>query len=71
MIGGYGSTWDEELAPRIEADAGLDRDLKTILLKAVERDEDRRYQSIQEMHAALAGYLELIWPARSWAGDEG
>jgi len=71
MIAGYGTIWGEELSPRIEADAGLDGALKAILLKAVERDEDRRYQSIQEMHAALAGYLELIWPARSWPRGKG
>jgi serine/threonine protein kinase len=67
MIAGYGSTWDAELAPRIEADAQIDVDLKTILLKALHRDADKRYQSIQDMRAALAAYLELIWPGRSRA----
>lgn len=67
MIAGYGSTWDAELSPRIAADAAIDVDLKTILLKAVEREADRRYQSVQNMRAALAAYLDSIWPAQSWA----
>ena len=68
MIAGYGWTWHAELSASIEADAEIDADLKTILLTAVERDADRRYQSIQEMSAALAAYLESIWPGRSRAG---
>jgi serine/threonine protein kinase len=67
MSAGYGWTWDAELSACIEADSELDGDLKTILLTAVELEPDRRYQSIQDMHAALAGYLESIWPGRSWA----
>ena len=67
MIAGYGWTWGAELSPSIEADAEIDIDLKAVLLRAVQRDADRRYQSIQEMSAALATYLESIWPAGSWA----
>jgi serine/threonine protein kinase len=67
LIAGYGSTWDAELPPRIKADAAIDGDLRTILLKAVERNPDRRYQSMQDLRSALAAYLELIWPGRSWA----
>ena len=67
MLAGYEWTWGAELAASIEADSELDGDLKTILLMAVELDADRRYQSIQDMHAALAAYLESIWPGRSWA----
>ena len=66
LIAGYGWTW-EELRASIEADVEIDADLKTILLTAVERDAGRRYRSIHDMHAALAGYLETIWPGRSWA----
>jgi serine/threonine protein kinase len=66
LIAGYGWTWDTELAPRIQTDPEIDGDLKTILLAAVEPDRDRRYQSIQQMSAALAGYLESIWPGRPW-----
>ena len=65
MIAGYGSAWDVELSPAIEADAQIDAGLKAILLKALHRDARKRYQSIQDMHAALAAYLELIWPGRS------
>ena len=67
LIAGYGWTWNAELFPRIEADEDIDVDLKAVLLAAVELDADRRYQSIQEMYAALAVYLESIWPGRSWA----
>jgi serine/threonine protein kinase len=67
MIAGYGWTWDAELSGRIEADRDIDADLRTILLRAVEPDVDRRYRSIQETHAALAAYLESIWPGRSWS----
>ena len=67
LIAGYGWTWDSEMPAGIDADAELDTDLTTILLTAVERDVDRRYQSIEEMSAALAAYLESIWPGRSWA----
>lgn len=67
MIAGYGWTWERELSRSIEADAEIDADLKTILLTAVERDAGKRYRSIQEMSAALAVYLESIWPGRGWA----
>ena len=65
MMAGYEWTWDAELSRRIEADAEIDADLRTILRKAAEPDADRRYQSIQELRAALAAYLEAIWPGRS------
>jgi len=65
IIAGYEWTWRAELAASIEADAEIDADLRTILMTAVERDADRRYQSIQKMYAALAAYLESIWPGRS------
>jgi len=32
----------------------------------VNPDPDKRYPSVQECHDALAGYLERIWPGRSW-----
>jgi serine/threonine protein kinase len=67
MIAGYGWTWDGKLSGRIEADAELDDDLKTILLTSVKQDADGRYPSIQDMRAALAAHLESIWPGRPWA----
>jgi len=66
LIAGYGWTWGAEMPAGIEAGAEIDTDLRTILLTAVERDPDRRYHSIKEMSAALATYLESIWPGRSW-----
>lgn len=63
-IAGYGWTW-EDLRARIAADTEIEADLRTILLTAVEPDADQRYRSIHEIHAALAGYLESIWPGRS------
>src|SRR5687768_10824652 len=67
LIAGYEWTWETQLSSRIEADADIDVDLKAVLLAAVELDADKRYQSIEEMYAALAAYLETIWPGRSWA----
>ena len=67
MIAGYAWTWDAKLSRDITADAEIDDDLKRILLMAVERDAGRRYQSVWDLRAALAGYLESIWPERSWA----
>lgn len=65
LIAGYGWTWDVGSSGTIAADAEIDAELRTILLTAVEQDADRRYQSIEEMSAALAAYLESIWPGGS------
>jgi serine/threonine protein kinase len=67
VIAGYDWTWDGALSARIEEDADIDAELKAILLTAVHADAASRYQSVQEMHTALAAYLESIWPGRSWA----
>lgn len=65
MLAGY--QWsDAEVGARVQADRQLDPEIKGILLTAVDSDPDRRYPSIQEFHAALVGYLERIWPGRSW-----
>lgn len=66
MLAGYGWTWGAELPASIEADAEMDDGLKTILLTAAAGDPDKRYQSMQDLFAALAAYLESIWPGRSW-----
>jgi serine/threonine protein kinase len=66
MIAGYEWTWGGELSRLIEVDEQLDADLRTILLRAVELDADRRYETIRDMHGALAAYLESIWPGRPW-----
>ena len=65
MIAGYEWTWDGELSRRIETDPDIDAELKSILLTALEREAEQRYQSIEDVHAAVAGYLESIWPGRS------
>lgn len=65
LIAGYGWTWESELLPRVKDDTEIDTALKTILLRAAERDPDRRYPSVLDMRAALAAYLESIWPGRS------
>jgi serine/threonine protein kinase len=64
LIAGYGWTWDTELSSRIEADGEIDAELRTILLTAVARHADRRFQSIEKMSAAVGAYLESIWPGR-------
>jgi serine/threonine protein kinase len=66
MIAGYGWTWGTALSIAIETDAGIDGELKAILLTAVESDRDKRYPSVPALSAALAAYLESIWPGRSW-----
>ena len=67
LIAGYGWTWGSDASATIETDAQIDADLKRILLNAVAQNVEMRYQSIEEMSAALAVYLESIWPGRSWA----
>ena len=66
MMAGYAWTWGAELSASIEAEDEIDGGLKTILLTAVEPAPDDRYQSVQDLRAALAVYLESIWPGRSW-----
>jgi serine/threonine protein kinase len=65
LIAGYQWTWEAELAPRVETDGGIDDELRAILLTAAQRDRDRRYPSARSICAALATYLESIWPGRS------
>ena len=49
-----------------KADAEIDDDLKTVLLTAMDRHPEKRDRSIEDMYAALAAYLESIWPGRPW-----
>jgi serine/threonine protein kinase len=65
MIAGYQWTLGEELSASIAADREIDGDLQTVLLTAVDRTPARRHQSVEIMCAAIEGYLESIWPARS------
>jgi serine/threonine protein kinase len=65
MIAGYQWTWEVDLPACIAADPDVDADLAPILLTGVSRDRDGRYRSVREMGAALAAYLESIWPGRA------
>jgi serine/threonine protein kinase len=65
LIAGYGWTWEGVLSSHLVADTELDEDIRTILRTAVAREPDARYQSVEELRAALAVYLESIWPGRS------
>ena len=53
-----------DLGPRIAADDTLDVELRTALLTAVAPEPAARYPSVTAFQAALAGYLEQIWPGR-------
>jgi len=66
MFAGYEWTWSNEASAAVQADRDLDPDLKAILLRAVDRDRDKRFGSVQEFRDPLAGYLEQIWPGRAW-----
>ena len=65
MLAGYQWPAAGEPRARIEADRNLDPDLRDILLKAVAPSRDERYASINDFGAALAAYLERIWPGRT------
>jgi hypothetical protein len=66
MLAGY--RWAESGEPRtrIEADPNVDPELQEILLRAVAASPTERYASARDFAAALAGYLERIWPGRTW-----
>jgi serine/threonine protein kinase len=65
LIAGYGWTWEGQLSTSIAADAEIDADIKSVLLRALAPEPHARYQSVDDMRVALAGYLESIWPGRS------
>jgi serine/threonine protein kinase len=58
-------TWQTELGSQIEADHGLDAELKRILLTASDVNPDRRHASMPLFQDALTAHLEHIWPGRS------
>jgi serine/threonine protein kinase len=63
LIAGY--QWSgQSLAARIGDDPDLDAELKASLLTASDPDPKNRYASADEFRAALAAYLEGIWPGR-------
>jgi len=66
MLTGFGWTWNGDALASVQADQELDPELRTILSSAVDPEPDRRPGSAQAFHDALGGYLESIWPGRSW-----
>jgi serine/threonine protein kinase len=66
MLAGHEWAWANDVARCVDADPEVAPGLKEILLTAVDADPDRRFASIVEMRAALAEYLERIWPGRLW-----
>jgi serine/threonine protein kinase len=66
MMAGYAWTWAADVGRCVDADPDVAPGLKEILLTAVDADPVRRYSSSLELHAALAAYVERIWPGRSW-----
>lgn len=65
-LASYHWTWGSDVNTSLIENRDLDRELKDILLIAVNPDPDKRYPSVHECHDALAVYLERIWPGRSW-----
>jgi serine/threonine protein kinase len=66
MVAGYGWTWEDEVGVCIARDRSLDAELRSLLLAAVAADPAKRTESIDTFSAAVAAYLEQIWPGRSW-----
>ena len=66
MLAGYDWTWVGDILRSIAEDPEVSPELRTILLIAVDDDPDRRYVSIADMRAALAGYVQRTWPGRAW-----
>ena len=65
MLAGYHWAASSQPHTRIEADRNLDSELRDILLKAVAPGRDERHASARDFGAALAAYLERIWPGRA------
>lgn len=66
QLTGYRWTWDGEAGDCVALDRDLDPELHAALARAVAADPDQRFPSVAAWRAALAAYLERIWPGRSW-----
>lgn len=66
MIAGFAWTWESDAGAAVDADEDLDAELKHIILEAVQVDPAARQASVAVFRAALATYLERIWPGRAW-----
>lgn len=65
MLAGYQWAASGEPRARVDADPNLDEELRDILLRAVAPAPDERYASAGDFAAAVAAYLERIWPGRA------
>jgi serine/threonine protein kinase len=66
MLAGFEWAWAADVDRSVDADPEVAPELKEVLLTAVDHDPDRRFASVVEFRAALAAYIERIWPGRSW-----
>jgi len=66
MLTGFGWTWNGDALASVQGDRELDPELRTILSSSVDPEPGRRFGSVQAFHDAISGYLEGIWPGRSW-----
>jgi serine/threonine protein kinase len=66
MLAGYEWTWVTDVGRCLETDPGVEQELKTILLTAVDADPEKRFPAIVDVRVALSAHLERIWPGRTW-----
>jgi serine/threonine protein kinase len=66
MLAGFEWTWHSDAGAAVERDREIDPELADVLRSAVASDPRARYGSMQELHDAVAAYLERIWPGRLW-----
>jgi serine/threonine protein kinase len=66
MLAGYHWAASGEPRAAIETDRNLDSELRDILRTSVASAPAERHDSAAEFAAAVSGYLERIWPGRTW-----
>jgi hypothetical protein len=66
MLAGFEWTWASEACRSVDADPEIPPELKAVLRTALDSDPGNRFSTIGEFRMAVAGYLEHIWPGRSW-----
>jgi serine/threonine protein kinase len=65
MRAGFHWTWAGDVRAAVAADGELDSELKSILLRAVDLQPDRRYASVADFQVALGGYLARVFRLRT------